>query len=140
VVAEGGGTAVAELPIDRSAEIDACWRATLEAINRRKRMLGAFLEESRFLGVSGSGLVIAMDDLHRAVVEEKENRALLLAEALGVFGRTLVLRCVPLDQAPPAPAPAPASPTDLEPMIDRTIAWFDGDVIEGKEPVERNGG
>ncbi len=134
------GTAVAELPIARDAEIDACWRGALEAINRRKRMLGAFLEESRFLGVAGNGLVIAMDDLHRAVVEEKETRALLLAEAAGTFGRPLELRCVPLDQAPAAPAPEPPTTTDLEPMIHRTIAWFDGDVIDGRESPERNGG
>jgi hypothetical protein len=133
-------TAVAELPILRDAGIDACWRGALEAINRRKRMLGAFLEESRFLGVAGNGLVIAMDDLHRAVVEEKENRALLLAEAAATFGRPLELRCVPLDQAPAAPAPEPPTTTDLEPMIHRTIAWFDGDVIDGRESPERNGG
>ena len=45
------------------------------AINARKRMLGAFLEESRFLGRAGDALVLAMDDLHRAVIDEKENRA-----------------------------------------------------------------
>jgi hypothetical protein len=103
-------------------------------------MLGAFLEESRFVGLAGTGLVIAMDDLHRAVVEEKENRTLLLDEAVAVFGRALELRCVPLDQAPAAVASAPAPPADLEPMIDRTIAWFEGDVLEGGTPRERNGG
>jgi hypothetical protein len=137
--APGVATAVADPALERDARVDACWRATLEAVNRRKRMLGAFLEESRFLGVAGDFLVVAMDDLHRAVVEEKENRGLLLAEARGPFGRAFGLRCVPLAEAPPALEPG-ATEVDVEPMIHRAIAWFDGDVIERTERSERTPG
>ena len=89
-------------------------------------MLGAFLEESRFLGLAGGALVLAMDDLHRAVVEEAENRALLLAEIRTAFGRPIELRCAPLAEA----GLAAPQPLDFRPMIDQAIAWFQGDPIE----------
>ena len=47
----------------------------IAAVNGRKRMLGAFLQACRFDGATDTHVVLAMDDLHRAVVDEKENRA-----------------------------------------------------------------
>ena len=71
-----------------------------------------------------------LDDFHRAVVDEKENRGIIAAEAERAFGRPLVVQCAPLS-GPVAP------PADVEPLIDRAIAWFAGDVIEaGGRPVE----
>ena len=111
-----------------------CWREVIAAINARKRMLGAFLEESRFLGVSGNVLVLGADDLHRAVIEENENRRLLDDEVRRAFGQPLELLCggegiVPADVQPTA-SPAP----DVQAMIDRAVAWFDGEQVV---PVER---
>jgi len=126
VVAAAVATAVDEAPRLDTPALDS-WREVLERVNARKRMLGAFLEESRFLGVGAGHLLVAMDDLHRAVVEEKENRALLAAEVTAVFGTRLEVRCTGL--APDA-APRRPSEQDLRPMIDRTIAWFEGDLVE----------
>jgi hypothetical protein len=112
--------------VRRDEAIDQCWHDALGGVNGLKRMLGAFLEESQFVGLAGETLVLAMDDLHRTVVEEKENRALLDGEVRRAFGRSLALRCVPPGEAKAGP-PAVA---DVRPLVDQAIAWFQGDVIE----------
>ena len=124
--ARGAATAL----LERDEGTDACWREVLAGTNRTKRMLGAFLEESRFIGLAEGRVVVAMDDLHRAVVEEKENRAILVAEIARAFGKPLELRCAPLAEAG---LKAP-SPTDYRPLVDQAIAWFQGDPIERPTP------
>jgi hypothetical protein len=123
---ESAATAVAE-PADEPDETTRrCWQATVTAINARKRMLGAFLEESRLVGSAEGAILLAMDDLHRAVVEEKANRSLVAEELLRAFGQPLELRCLPADstQAPPKPAAG-----EVNEMIARTLAWFGGESI-----------
>jgi DNA polymerase III subunit gamma/tau len=106
---------------------EACWRAMLVSVNGRKRLLGAFLEESRFRGVTATALVLGMDDLHRAVIEEQENRALLDEEARRAFGRPLALRCAGLADAERPRRPGDA---DVRPMVARALEWFQGEAIE----------
>jgi hypothetical protein len=130
-------SAAAVSEIERDERSEGLWRATVLAINGRKRMLGAFLEESRFVGITPDSLVLAMDDLHRAVVEEKENLALLVGEAMAAFGRPLSLACVPLAEA--ADAPPTVAPADVGPLIDRAIEFFEGDVL-GQPRAERTDG
>jgi DNA polymerase-3 subunit gamma/tau len=125
----------AEPGVERDEAIENCWRETLRGLNGVKRMLGAFLEESQFLGLAGETLVLAMDDLHRTVVEEKDNRALLATEVQRAFGRSLALRCVP----PVGEPPARPAVSDVRPMVDQAIAWFQGDVIERGRGAERTG-
>jgi hypothetical protein len=111
----------------------AAWREVVLAVNARKRMLGAFLEESRFLGVSESALALVTDDLHRAVIEEVENRKLVGEELARVFGRPLELVCgavQPMDTAPVTESEAP----DVQSMIARAIEWFDGEAIAPPAP------
>jgi len=123
--------------LERGPEADARWREVVAATNLRKRMLGAFLEESRFVGLAEGKIVIAMDDLHRTVVDEKENRAIVMAEIGRAFGSALELRCAPLAEA----GLEPASPTDDRPLVDQAIAWFQGDPIERPTPKrERTSG
>ena len=100
---------------------------TITAVNGRKRMLGAFLEESRLMGVAGGTLVLAMDDLHRAVVDAAEHRAIVCEEMANVFGQPLQLKCAPLGAGPP---PRPKTAADVQPNIDRAIAYFDGEVLD----------
>jgi hypothetical protein len=77
-----------------------------------------------------------MDDLHRAVVDEKENRAIVAEELTRAFARALDLRCAPLDAAEQAERRPTAE--SVKPMIDRAIAWFEGDIIErGSRAAER---
>ena len=107
--------------------VESRWKLTITAVNGRKRMLGAFLEESRLVGIAGGALVLAMDDLHRAVVDASEHRAIVHEELAIVFGQPMVLRCAPLatGQAPRRPSTA-----DVQPNIDRAIQYFDGEVID----------
>ena len=100
------------------------WKLTVDNVGKKKRMLGAFLEACRFLGVDGGTMTLAMDDLHRTVIEEKDNRALVMETVTLVFGRTLTLRCAPLD------AKEPPRDADVKPMIENAIRWFEGDIIE----------
>jgi DNA polymerase-3 subunit gamma/tau len=104
------------------------WLALIETVNEKKPLLGAFLHGSRFVGIENDCLVVAMDDLHRAVVDEKENRALIALEVPRLFGRPLGIRCV----APGDGQPIRRRPTEDEvrPAIERAIQWFDGEVIE----------
>jgi hypothetical protein len=103
------------------------WKLTITAVNGRKRMLGAFLEESRLVGVAGGALVLAMDDLHRAVVDAAEHRAIVREELANVFGQPLDLKCAPLAAGH---GPKRPSAADVQPNIDRAIAHFDGEVID----------
>ena len=90
-------------------------------------MLGAFLEESRFAGLAGDGAVLVTDHLHRTVIEEKENRAIVEEALAGAFGRALRLRCAAGAEDTPRRPPALE---DVRPMIERAIAWFDGEAVE----------
>jgi hypothetical protein len=130
-VTAGPEAPVATLEVEAECDEQAerCWRDALAGINARKRMLGAFLEESHFVGLSGSDLVVAMDHVHCMVVQEKENLALLTAETTRAFGRALGLRCVPLDASRVRRRPGVE---DVAPMVERAIEFFQGEAIEPK--------
>jgi hypothetical protein len=132
-VAAPTATATLDAEPGDSATWAAAWDATVVAVNTRKRMLGAFLQACRFAGVEDGQVVLAMDDLHRAVVDEKENRALIAAALAECFGRPLAVRCVASAEG----VAAPPSDADVKPMIDRAIAWFEGEVIEPRETSTR---
>ena len=113
------------------------WERVMEAVNARKRMLGAFLQESRLLGVTREAIVIAMDDLHRSVVDERTNRELVESEAAVAFGRRLVLRC-----AVPGPDDGARvrKAAEVRPLVEQAIRWFDGDPVQpGREAPRRDG-
>jgi DNA polymerase-3 subunit gamma/tau len=116
--------------LERDEQVESCWREAIAATNLKKRMLGAFLEESRLVGLADDELVVAMDDLHRTVVEEKENRALVVEAIARAFNRPLALRVAPLAAA----GLAPPAPVDYRPLVDQAIAWFQGDPIERPGP------
>jgi len=116
--------------LERDERVEACWREAIAATNLKKRMLGAFLEESRLVGLGNGELVVAMDDLHRTVVEEKENRALVVEAIARAFNRPLGLKVAPLAAA----GLTPPAPVDYRPLVDQAIAWFQGDPIERPGP------
>ena len=108
--------------------IAGSWKLAIERVNERKRMLGAFLEESRLVGVAGDALVLAMDDLHRSVIDSQEHRPIVHEELARAFGRPLQLRCAPAGAGPSERRAALAE--SFEPMIDRAREVFDGEVID----------
>ncbi|NOT34504.1 MAG: hypothetical protein HOP12_10075, partial [Candidatus Eisenbacteria bacterium] len=119
--------ALAEAPPLDAERAEALWSEVLVGVMNRKPLLGAFLSESVFRSFEGDALVIAMDDLHRAVVDEKDNRAIIAIEVSQRFGRDLRLSCVPQDAAVPRRA---STLEEVKPQVDRAIAWFDGEVIK----------
>jgi len=136
-----GGAVTATLDAPATATLDPCeaaglpesaaaWESVVAAVNGTKRMLGAFLQACRLDGVTGTHVVLAMDDLHRAVVDEKENKAIIAREVGRAFGRPLAVRCVPLAGGPPARPSA----EEIGPLIDRAIAWCEGEIIEPRPP------
>jgi DNA polymerase-3 subunit gamma/tau len=124
---------VEEAELDEA--IQSSWHATITAVSGRKRMLGAFLAETRLVGVAGGTLVLAMDDLHRSVVDATEHRALVQEELSRAFGRALRLSCTP--SADNTPERRAAKADSLKPIIDRAMEVFDGEVIERGERGER---
>jgi hypothetical protein len=129
--------ALADEPLDQGAEVQAKWRDALASINQRKRLLGAFLEESTFLGVGGGRIVVCMDDLHRAVVEEKDNRTIVADEVRRAFG-DVTLHCAPLGAA--GPPPERPSEEQTEAMVAKTLAWFGSDAPAPRVMEERTEG
>jgi DNA polymerase-3 subunit gamma/tau len=125
--------AAAGLSLVNDTEVERGWARAVAGVNSKKRMLGAFLEESLMLGIAGDTLVLSMDELHRAVIEEAGNQTMLVEEVQRGFGRPLEVRCTAAVAAPPRPV----QDADVKPMIDRAIAWFDGDVIERDGHGER---
>jgi DNA polymerase III gamma/tau subunit len=119
------GTALEEQPSAGDVATEACWRKVVTAVLNRKKVLGAFLDESRLVGRYESELVLATDDLHRAVIEDKENRFIVAEELRRAFGERLILRCALAGQDTPRPPRA----EDMQPMVERAIAWFHGEAI-----------
>src|SRR5439155_1578876 len=78
----------------RAAREELLWREVVGRVNATKRMLGAFLEESRFVGLSDAGLVLETDDLHATVIDEKENRTIVNDAIRQVFAAHVAFRCV----------------------------------------------
>jgi len=108
--------------------VASAWKQTIARVNERKRMLGAFLEEIRLVGVAGGALVLAMDDLHRSVIDSSEHRPIVDEELARAFGRQIEFRCTAGE--PVTPAQRAAQADSLKPMIDRAMEVFDGEVID----------
>ena len=124
----GAPTASGGVEVQLDGAIEDNWKRAIAAVNGRKRMLGAFLEESRLVGLAGGVLVLAMDDLHRAVVDAPEHRAMVQEEMARTFGQTLELRCTAGE--PNTHETRTAKADSLKPLIDRAMEVFDGEVID----------
>jgi len=120
-------TAVAE-DVTLDDGIADAWKRTIARVNERKRMLGAFLEEIRLVGVADDALVLAMDDLHRSVIDSSEHRPIVHEELARAFGRPIAFRCTA--GTPVTPAQRAAQTDSLKPIIERAMEVFDGEVID----------
>jgi len=129
VTAPSAPGATLEAELECGPEPERRWREMVTGINARKRMLGAFLEETRFVGLGADALVVAMDQVHTIVVQEKENLAIMTEEAARAFGRALALRCVPLDESQRRRRP---TLEDVAPLVERAIEFFQGEPVEPK--------
>ncbi len=129
-VAPRGPQAVIDMAdVQRDGAVEDTWKRTIDGVNARKRMLGAFLEESSLVGVSGDTLVLGMDDLHRSVIDTEQHRPMVLEELARAFGRSMDLRCV-AGEAKSVTRRANTTQESMQPLIDKAMQIFDGEVIE----------
>ena len=127
--ASASATATLDTEAQLDGGIEASWKDAISTVNGQKRMLGAFLEESRLVGVAGDTLLLAMDDLHRSVIDTAEHRPIVQQALAQAFGRPIELRCT---SGTPVAVEKRAASTEanLKPMIDRAIEMFDGEIID----------
>ena len=117
-------------------EVEDSWKRTIAGVNGRKRMLGAFLEESSLVGATLDVLVLGMDDLHRSVIDTGEHRPMVIEELALAFGRPMELRCV-TGEAKSVTRRANSTPATMQPMIEKAMQIFDGELIEKEKGPER---
>ena len=116
--------AVAEAPAsfaDAPWDAPGRWEDVVSQIKERKLMVGVFLAESRRTGWDGTTLLLAADEVHRSLLEARENREMLGQVMARVYERPLTVRFLDAADAPPPPAVAAPEPrvTLAEPEIDR---------------------
>ena len=83
------------------------WERVVTEVKDRKLMVGVFLAESRRAGWEGTTLRLAADEVHRSLLEARENRELLGEVMTRVYGRSLSIRFMDAVSAPATSAPAP---------------------------------
>jgi DNA polymerase-3 subunit gamma/tau len=89
--------ASAAAPWDRPG----AWDEVVARVKDRKLMVGVFLAESRRAGWEGATLCLAADEVHKSLLEARENRELLFEILKSVYGRPVQLRFVERSAVPP---------------------------------------
>jgi hypothetical protein len=92
---------------DADWDAPGLWERVVTEVKDRKLMVGVFLAESRRAGWDGTSLRLAADEVHRSLLEARENRELLGEVMARVYGRPLAIRFLDQVAAPAAPEPAP---------------------------------
>jgi DNA polymerase-3 subunit gamma/tau len=132
-------------------EQTARWRQAVDRVKERKLLLGTCLEEGAFLGLAGSRVRVALlpeHAFHRAMLEMKENQAILNEELERLYGRGAALLCEVASQArteralrdatgvaasdaarDPRPAEPAAAGEPAAGMVQRIVELFDGEVL-----------
>jgi DNA polymerase-3 subunit gamma/tau len=93
--------------IDSEWDAPELWDRVVSEVKDRKIMVGVFLAESRRAGWDGTTLRLAADEVHRSLLEARENRELLGEVMARVYGRPLSIRFLDGVAEPAAPEPAP---------------------------------
>ncbi|HEV8481632.1 MAG TPA: DNA polymerase III subunit gamma/tau [Candidatus Eisenbacteria bacterium] len=102
--------AEAPLPInhtDSDWDAPGLWERVVSEVKDRKIMVGVFLAESRRAGWEESTLRLAADEVHKSLLEARENRELLGEVMARVYGRPLSVRFVDAAIAPAEREPGP---------------------------------
>jgi DNA polymerase III subunit gamma/tau len=115
-------------------ETEATWARVIAEVNTRKRMLGAFLEESTLVGLAGDTLVLAMDDLQRAVVDNPEQRPIVVEELGRAFGRPIALRIMGGARAKTIARREAARDVDFDDIIRKLVTAIDGVAVTRPAP------
>ena len=124
-------------------ELGSVWRALLERVGRRKRMLGSFLAHGAPVTLDQDGLSVMFENnYHEGMVNRRENLALIRDELAAAAGRPTEFRArvgrpppgARVVAAPPDEAERPSDPRDLlarNPGLKRVIDELGGQVLPG---------
>jgi DNA polymerase III subunit gamma/tau len=118
---------------DADWDAPGLWERVVTEVKDRKLMVGVFLAESRRAGWDGTALRLAADEVHRSLLEARENRELLGEVMARVYGRPLAIRFLDQVAAPAAPEPAPrvvVAEVALEPAPELSVATATLDAVE----------
>jgi hypothetical protein len=85
--------------------VAAGWSAVVDSVRAQNRILGHFIAETRVLGLEGTTLVLEVEPNGRALLEHRDNRALLVNAFAVAYGRRLEYRVVSAAAASPAEPP-----------------------------------
>lgn len=119
------------------------WRELVERVKERKLLLGTCLEEGTFLGLIAGKARVALSPehaFHRAMLEMKENRAILNEELERSYGRGAALVCEvgsgdaaarrPVTAtSPPEPEAGQGDDAGAPGMVQRIVELFDGEIL-----------
>ncbi len=111
-----------DLPLDPDFDAASAWPAVIEAVKARNRVLGHCVADVRVLGAHEGTLVLEIDAAQRAMLEHRDNRAVLLGACASAYGRRLDYRVV----VAPTAAPASGPPDDDAPPPDAPPPGFEG--------------
>ncbi len=124
------------------------WEKLLAKVRARKISLGTLLAEGKYLGEEGGKVRVAFynnHNFHRKQVIQPQNRKLIEAEASDLLGREITLEVKTEEETgPQVKASKKASrprqlprPIDKEPIIEKVLDIFNGQIVETKPRKER---
>jgi hypothetical protein len=119
---------------DAAWDAPGLWERVVSEVKDRKLMVGVFLAESRRAGWDGAALQLAADEVHRSLLEARENRELLGEVMARVYGRPLSVRFLDGVAVPSAPAPAPRIVV-AEPAAEQSAESVDEAIAEPEPEV-----
>jgi hypothetical protein len=134
------------------------WDEVVAQVKDRKILVGVFLAEIRRAGWEGTTLKLAADEVHKSLLEARENRELLAQVMARVYGRPLAVRFIDGADLPAAPAAtepvprvtlvepeieraeevksvaeeaarAPSPEAAMSPEVQQAMVWFEGEIV-----------
>jgi len=124
------------------------WEKLLAKVTARKISLGTLLAEGRYLGEEEGKIRVAFynnHNFHRKQVVQPKNRKLIEEEAKNLLGRKVTIEVETKEEEGPQPKvsegvsrpPHLSQLIDKEPIIQRVLDIFDGQIVETKPRKEK---
>ena len=110
-----------------------CWNEILNRIKKVRMSARAFLLEGKPLEVDNNNLVLSFPQeyaFHKEKVEQPENRNAIESVVREVTGAELKLKCIFENQLPVDSATDNGQKTKDDPLLEKAIDLFGGDIIE----------
>jgi DNA polymerase-3 subunit gamma/tau len=134
-------------PVEERSE-NRTWEELLARIKAHKISLGTLLAEGKYLGEEGGKVRVAFynnHNFHRVQVVKPHNHRLIEEEASNLWGKKITLEVEAKEEEQlqskvlemESPSTRLSRLTDKEPIIERVLDIFDGQIIETKPRKEK---